>query len=115
MRRPFFSGGTAPALHTADTARAMADWFQVLTGALEEGASAAAASTAQTYVELTLVLLASLLTCMLVVRALPYITSSVVFFVKFCACAVVLSVCLHLIENSAVVRAVRPLLKAGLF
>lgn len=86
----------------------MAGWFERLQEAAHAGATEAAANTTQTYVEVTVVMLASLLTCMLVLKALPYITSSIAFFARFCACAVVLKVCIHFIEHSALVRTLGP-------
>lgn len=89
----------------------MPGWFERVREAAHAGATEASLNTTQTYVEVTVVMLASLLTCMLVLKALPYITSSIVFFVRFCACAVVLSVCMHFIENSTLVKSLGPVLE----
>lgn len=86
----------------------MSQWFDLLRAAADAGALEASQNSVQTYVEVTAVLIASVLTCMLVVKALPYITSSIAFFAKFCACAAVLSMCLRFIEHSALVKALKP-------
>ena len=82
-------------------------WQALVRNATAEIASGWA-GTAQTYAEVTVVMLASLFTALMVFKALPYITSSILFFAKFCACAAVLSLSLRFIEHSALVKALRP-------
>ena len=63
-------------------------------------------------IEVTLSVIIILCTMLTITRIVPYITSAVAFFIKFCLCSAVLSLCMQLVKASALYRAVHAILVA---
>ena len=63
------------------------------------------------YMELTTAMMCAMLTCLAVYKLMPYLTSAIVFFFKFCVCMMVFALCMQFIQNSELVKALSPAYK----
>jgi hypothetical protein len=61
-------------------------------------------SITKLYIEFTIALSLGLGTILVLYKVLPFITSAIIFFLKFCICAVICFFTLHLLRNSDLFR-----------
>ena len=59
------------------------------------------------YLEMTVAMLCALFTVLAFMRIVPYMTSAITFFVKFCICTLVLSITMQLMHQSELFIAIR--------
>ena len=61
------------------------------------------------YIDMTLAMILCLITTLGVVKVVPYMTSAISFFIKFCICTALLSLVTQLLQNSELYKAVADL------
>lgn len=58
------------------------------------------------YIDMTIAMLLCLITTLGVVKVVPYMTSAISFFIKFCICTALLSLVSQLLQNSELYKAI---------
>jgi hypothetical protein len=58
-------------------------------------------------IEVTVTCIVMLLTLLFFTRIVPYVTSGIAFFIKFCLCSAVLSLCMQFVKASALYKTTR--------
>jgi Na+/H+ antiporter NhaB len=61
-------------------------------------------------IEMTVTCIVIMLTLLVFTRIVPYVTSGIAFFIKFCLCSAVLSLCLQFVKASALYKTTRVML-----